>query len=125
MEEGVDAHLILDNLSAHKAPAVKRWLVRHPRFHLHFTPTYASWLNLVERFFALLTEEALKRGSHTSIPQLRGAILEYVEVHNEEGKPFIWTKTADEILDKVMDFGQRTLPVHADGATYASNQRSR
>lgn len=112
VDEGLEAHVILDNLSAHKAPAVKRWLVRHPHFHLHFTPTYSSWLNLVERFFALLTEDALRRGSHTSIPQLRAAILEYVEAHNEKGNPFIWTKTADEILDKVMEFGKRTLKVH-------------
>ena len=79
---------MLDNLSAHKAPAVHRWLLRHPRVHFHFTPTYASWLNLVERFFGLLTEKALKRGSHTSIPQLREAILAYVDAHNESGKPF-------------------------------------
>ena len=114
VEEDLEVHVILDNLSAHKAPPVKRWLVRHPRFTLHFTPTYASWLNLVERFFALLTEEALRRGSHTSIPQLRKAILDYVEVHNEEGKPFVWTKTADEILDKVREFGERTIKVHGD-----------
>lgn len=114
VDDGLEVHLILDNLSAHKAPPVTRWLVRHPRFHLHFTPTYASWLNLVERFFALLTDEALRRGSHTSIPQLRKAILDYVEVHNEEGKPFVWTKTADEILDKVREFGKRTLNVHGD-----------
>jgi transposase len=112
VEPGLEAHVILDNLSAHKAPTVKRWLVRHPRFHLHFTPTYSSWLNLVERFFALLTEEALSRGSHTSIPQLRAAITEYVEAHNDENKPFRWTKTADQILDKVRQFGQRTLQVH-------------
>lgn len=114
VEDDLEVHVILDNLSAHKAPDVKRWLVRHPRFYLHFTPTYASWLNLVERFFALLTEEALRRGSHTSIPQLRKAILDYVEVHNEHGKPFVWTKTADEILDKVREFGERTLKVHGD-----------
>lgn len=108
----LEVHVILDNLSAHKAPAVKRWLVRHPRFQLHFTPTYGSWLNLVERFFALLTEDALKRGSHTSIPQLRQAILDYVEAHNERGKPFNWTKSADEILDKLREFGERTLKVH-------------
>jgi transposase len=114
VEDDLDVHVILDNLSAHKAPPVTRWLVRHPRFQLHFTPTYASWLNLVERFFALLTEEALRRGSHTSIPQLRSAILEYVDVHNDEAKPFVWTKTADEILDKICDFGQRTVRVHAD-----------
>lgn len=106
-------HVVLDNLSAHKAPAVHRWLIRHPRVHFHFTPTYSSWLNLVERFFGLLTEKALKRGSHTSIPQLRQAILEYVEAHNEKRKPFRWTKTADEILDKMRRFGLRTQQVHA------------
>ncbi len=114
VEPGLAVHVILDNLSAHKAPAVKRWLVRHPRVHLHFTPTYSSWLNLVERFFALLTNEALKRGSHTSIPQLRTAIADYIEVHNEECRPFKWTKTADEILDKVREFGERTLALHGD-----------
>jgi transposase len=105
-------HVVLDNLATHKAPAVHRWLLRHPRFHLHFTPTYASWLNLVERFFGLLTANALKRGSHTSVPQLRDAILAYVEAHNEQSKPFKWTKTADEILDKLRRFGIRTQQVH-------------
>ena len=114
VDDDLEVHVILDNLSAHKAPPVKRWLLRHPRFVLHFTPTYASWLNLVERFFALLTDEALRRGSHTSIPQLRKAIVDYVEVHNQEGKPFVWTKTADDILDKVREFGERTLKVHGD-----------
>ena len=104
--------MVLDNLSAHKAPAVQRWLLRHPHVHFHFTPTYASWLNLVERFFGLLTAKALKRGSHTSIPQLRAAILAFVDAHNENGKPFRWTKTADEILDKMRRFSIRTLQVH-------------
>lgn len=112
VEDGLEIHVILDNLSAHKAPPVKRWLERNPRFHLHFTPTYASWLNLVERFFAALTEEALRRGSHTSIPQLRKAIHDYVQTHNEEGYAFTWRKSADEILDKVREFGERTLAVH-------------
>jgi len=111
----LEVHVILDNLSAHKAPAVKRWLVRHPRFHFHFTPTYASWLNLVERFFALLTQEALTRSSHTSIHQLRKAIHQYVEAHNEQDKAFTWTKTADEILEKVQGFCDRTLQVHGNG----------
>src|SRR3981081_676869 len=88
VETGLDIHVVLDNLSAHKAPAVHRWLLRHPRIHFHFTPTYASWLNLVERFFGLLTQKALKRGSHTSIPQLREAILGYVDAHKEKNKPF-------------------------------------
>jgi transposase len=108
-----DVHVVLDNLSAHKAPPVHRWLLRHPRFHFHFTPTYASWLNLVERFFGMLTQKALKRGSHTSIPQLREAILAYIAAHNENGQPFKWTKTADEILDKMRRFGIRTQQVHA------------
>jgi transposase len=109
---GLEVHVVLDNLSAHRAPAVHRWLLRHPHVHFHFTPTYASWLNLVERFFGLLTEKALKRGSHTSIPQLRDAILAYVDAHNENTKPFRWTKTADEILDKMRRFGIRTQQVH-------------
>ena len=95
VEPDLEMHVVLDNLSAHKASPVQRWLVRHPRVHFHFTPTYTSWLNLVERFFGLLTEKALKRGSHTSVPQLRDAILAYVAAHNTTGKPFIWTKTAN------------------------------
>jgi len=112
VEPDLDMHVVLDNLSAHKAPVVQRWLIRHPRVHFHFTPTYASWLNLVERFFGLLTEKALKRGSHTSIPQLREAILDYVAVHNDKHTPFTWTKTADEILDRLRRFGLRTQQVH-------------
>jgi transposase len=108
----LEIHVVVDNLSAHKSPVVKRWLLRNPRFHLHFTPTYASWLNLVERFFGLLTDEALRRGSHTSIPQLRAAILAYVAAHNDEGKPFKWTKTAEQILDKMRRFGLRTQTAH-------------
>lgn len=114
VESNLAIHVVLDNLSAHKAPAVKRWLVRNPRVHLHFTPTYSSWLNLVERFFGLLTQQALKRGTHTSIPQLREAILTYVEAHNETSRPFKWSKSADQILDSVRRFGQRTLQVHAE-----------
>ncbi len=114
VQPDLEVHVILDNLSAHKAPAVKRWLARHPRFHFHFTPTYSAWLNLVERFFGLLTAHALKRGSHTSIPELRKAVYDYVESHNEEGKPFKWTKTADQILESVKRFGQRTIQVHGD-----------
>jgi len=106
--------VIVDNLSAHKSPVVGRWLARNPRFHLHFTPTYASWLNLVERFFGLLTEEALRRGSHTSVPQLRAAITAYVDAHNEEPRPFKWTKTADQILDKLRRFALRTQQAHGD-----------
>lgn len=112
VEAGLEIHVVVDNLSTHKAPPVHRFMLRNPRFHLHFTPTYASWLNLVERFFGLLTEQALRRGSHTSIPQLRAAILDYVDTHNEKRKPFRWTKTADDILDKLRRFGLRTQQVH-------------
>jgi transposase/transposase-like protein len=112
VEPALDIHVVLDNLSAHRAPPVQRWLVRHPRVQFHFTPTYASWLNLVERFFGLLTDKALKRGSHTSVPQLRAAILAYVDAHNERGTPFKWVKTADEILDKMRRFGLRVQQVH-------------
>lgn len=113
VEPALDIHVVLDNLSAHRAPPVQRWLLRHPRVQFHFTPTYASWLNQVERFFGLLTEKALKRGSHTSVPQLRAAILAYVEAHNDRGTPFKWVKTADEILEKMRRFGLRVQQVHA------------
>jgi transposase len=112
VETGLEIHVVVDNLSTHKAPPVHRFMLRNPRFHLHFTPTYASWLNLVERFFGLLTEQALKRGSFTSIPKLRTAILDYVASHNERNRPFRWTKTADEILAKMRRFGVRTQQVH-------------
>lgn len=112
VEPELEIHVVLDNLSTHKAPPVHRFMLRNPRFHLHFTPTYASWLNLVERFFGLLTEQALKRGSFTSIPKLRDAILAYVASHNDRNKPFRWTKTADEILEKMRRFGLRTHQVH-------------
>ncbi len=112
VDSALTVHVILDNLSAHKSPLVKRWVARHPRFQSTFTPTYSAWLNLVERFFGLLTEHALKRGSHTSPHALRQAIYAYVDAHNDEGKPFTWTKTADETLAKVKRFGQRTVQVH-------------
>src|SRR5688500_7874509 len=92
----LDVHLILDNSSTHKTPAIHRWLARHPRFHLHFTPTGASWINLVERWFAALTEKQLRRGVHRSTHELEVAIHRYVEATNAHPKPFIWTKTADE-----------------------------
>ena len=109
----LEVHVVLDNLSTHKTPAVHRWLLRHPRFHLHFTPTYGSWLNQVERFFGLLTEHALRRGSHNSVNQLRAAIVEYIDEHNVEPKPFRWTKSANDILDSLARFGTRTLAAHA------------
>jgi len=104
-----EVHIIVDNSSIHTAPTVRRWLKQHPRFRMHFTPTYSSWLNLVERWFANLTNDALKRGSHTSVVELREAISLYVEATNDEPKPFIWTKPADEILAKVARHAHRTV----------------
>jgi transposase len=97
----LDLHLIVDNYATHKTPAVKRWLKAHPRFHLHFTPTSASWLNMVERFFAEITRNRIRRGAFKSVAELKGAIMEYLENHNTDPKPFIWTKSASEILEKV------------------------
>lgn len=104
----LDVHLILDNYGTHKTAPVRRWFVRHPRFHVHFTPTSASWLNLVERWFALLSEKQIKRGAHRSVRALETTIREYLAITNEAPKPFVWTKTADEILTKVARFCQRT-----------------
>ena len=94
-------HLILDNLSAHKSPQVRRWLTRHPRVHFHFVPTSSSWLNLVERWFAEITRTRLRRGTFTSVPALERAIHDYLTHYNQHAKPFIWTKDADTILAKV------------------------
>lgn len=109
----LDVHVVLDNLATHKTPAIKRWLSKRPRFHLHFTPTHASWMNMVERFFGLLTEHALRRGSHSSVSQLRTAIQDYLDAHNDAPKPFKWTKSADQILESIARFAQRTLTAHA------------
>jgi len=106
---GVEVHIILDNYGTHKTALIHRWLAKRPRYHLHFTPTYASWLNLVERWFANLTEKQLRRGVHRSVKELEEAIQRYLAATNTEPKPFVWTKTADEILAKVAAFCQRTL----------------
>ena len=103
----LELHLILDNYGTHKTTPIKRWLLRHPRFHLHFTPTGGSWLNLVERWFALLTEKQLRRGVHRSTRELQDAIRSYLDHHNRNPKPFIWTKTADQILESVARFCKR------------------
>jgi len=94
----LDVHMILDNYGTHKTPMIQRWLAKRPRYHLHFTPTSASWLNLVERWFAALTEKQLRRGVHRSTRQLESAIERYLEITNKQRKPFKWTKTADQIL---------------------------
>jgi len=94
----LDLHLICDNYGTHKTPAVQRFLASHPRFHLHFTPTYSSWLNLVERWFAELTNRKLRRSTHRSVAELEADVTAWIEKWNEDPKPFVWTKTADEIL---------------------------
>jgi len=103
----LDVHLILDNYGTHKTPLIHRWLARHPRFHVHFTPTSASWLNLVERWFAALTEKQIRRGVHRSTRELEQAIRRYIESTNHHPKPFVWTKSADEILASVSRFCKR------------------
>jgi transposase len=104
---GLDVQVICDNSSTHKTPGSHRWLLGHPRFHLHFTPTYSSWLNLVERWFAELTTKWLRRGTHRSVPQLKQSIQSWIEAWNQAPRPFVWTKTADEILDTIASYCQR------------------
>ena len=94
-------HLILDNYGIHKISKVTQWLLRHPRFHCHCTPTYSSWINLVERFFASLTKHQLRRGSHRSVVALERAIRDYLKSHNEQSTPFRWTTSADQIIESM------------------------
>jgi transposase len=99
--KGLDLHLIADNYATHKHPTVKAWLAKHPRFHMHFTPTSASWLNQVERFFGRITDQRIRRGVFKSVGELENAIMDYLDQHNAQPKPFIWTKSPGEILEKV------------------------
>lgn len=99
--EELDVHLIVDNYGTHKSPKVKQWLARRPRYHIHFTPTYASWLNQVERWFALITQQAIRRGSFNNVRDLTTKINQYVEHYNQHTRPFVWTATADSILRKL------------------------
>ncbi|MGH2882734.1 MAG: IS630 family transposase [Solirubrobacteraceae bacterium] len=103
----LDVHLVLDNASTHKTPAIRKWLLAHPRFVLHFTPTSSSWLNLVERWFGELTNKKLRRGAHRSVRDLNADIREWVRTWNESPRPFVWTKTADEILDSIARYCTR------------------
>jgi transposase len=104
---GIDLHLVLDNYAAHKTPAIHQWLIKHPRFHLHFTPTYSSWLNLVERWFAELTNRKLRRSAHRSVTALEADVAAWIDAWNADPKPFIWTKTADQILETLAAYCQR------------------
>ncbi len=101
----------MDNYGTHKTALIRKWLAKRPRFRLHFTPTYASWINLVERSFAEITNKRIRRGVFRSVKELEAAIREYIDVHNENPHPFVWTKTADEILDGIPRFAQRTIAV--------------
>lgn len=105
-------HLIMDNYGTHKTALIQRWLAKRPRFHVHFTPTYGSWLNLVERWFAELTNKQVRRGVHRSVAELERAIRTFIDTHNADPQPFVWTKTADEILASIARFAQRTVDDH-------------
>ena len=104
----LDVHIIMDNYGTHKTAIIRNWFAKRPRFHAHYTPTYGSWINLVERWFAEITNKRIRRGVFRSVKELEAAIREYIDVHNEDPKPFIWTKTADEILASIARFAQRT-----------------
>ncbi len=112
--EHLEVHLIMDNYATHSAPEIQRWLKRNKRFHFHFIPTYSSWLNQVERWFALLTERALKRSVHRCTRELEDAIGEFIDQHNEDPKPFIWTKSADRIIAAVQRHCQTLLDLQDD-----------
>jgi len=103
-----EIHIIMDNYGTHKTPLIRAWFAKRPRFHVHCTPTYGSWLNLVERWFAELTTKQIRRGVHRSVTELEHAIQEFLDAHNADPKPFVWTKSADEILASIARFAQRT-----------------
>ena len=105
-------HLVLDNLRTHKTGLIQDWLAKRPRYHLHFTPTSASWINLVEGWFALLTLRQIRRGVFPTVEALEAAIRRHIEATNTDPRPFVWTKSADEILESVRRFCQRTTDVH-------------
>lgn len=104
----LDIHIVMDNYGTHKTELTKNWFLKHPRYHIHFTPTYSSWLNQIERWFAILTLRAIKRGSHRNTRELEADIRKFIDAHNDNPKPFQWVKTADEILASVARFAQRT-----------------
>lgn len=109
--EGLDVHLVMDNYATHKTALIRNWLVKRPRWHVHFTPTGASWINQVERFFATITEDLIRRSSHTSTAQLEADIKAFIRAHNEGPKPFVWIKSADDILKSIQRFCQRTMQI--------------
>jgi transposase len=112
----LDIHVVMDNASSHKTKLIRDWFAKRPRWHVHYTPTSASWINQVERFFALLTDEQIRRGAHRSTAELEAAIVAYIDTHNADPKPFRWTKSADDILAAVERFCQRTINVQTQCA---------
>jgi transposase len=109
----LDVHIIMDNYGTHKTPLIRNWFAKRPRFHVHYTPTYGSWLNLVERWFAELTMKQIRRGTFRNVLQLKTAIQEFIDAHQTDPKPFAWTKSADEILASIARFAQRTRDARA------------
>jgi len=109
----LEVHIIMDNYGTHKTPLIRAWFAKRPRYHVHFTPTYGSWLNLVERWFAELTTKQIRRGAHRSVSELERAIREFLEAHNARPKPFTWTKSANQILASIARFAQRTAELQA------------
>jgi transposase len=109
----LDVHIIMDNYSTHKTALIRNWFAKRRRFHVHFTPTYGSWISLVERWFAALTMKQIRRGAFRSVPQLKAAIQEFIEAHQANPKPFVWTKSADAILASIARFAQRTVEARA------------
>ena len=108
---GLDVHIIMDNYVTHKTPLIRKWFAKRPRFHVHFTPTYSSWISLVERWFAELTTKQLRRGVYGSVAQLRAGIQEFIDAHQADRTPFVWTKSADDILASIARFAQRAAEV--------------
>lgn len=109
----LDVHVIMDNYSTHKTALIRNWFAKRPRFHVHFTPTYGSWLSLVERWFAELTMKQIRRGAYHSVTQLKAGIQEFIDAHHADPKPFVWTKSADEILASIARFAERTVDARA------------
>jgi len=109
--DGLDIHLVMDNYATHKTDIIRKWLVKRPRWHVHFTPTGASWINQVERFFATITEDLIRRGSYKSTRELESDITAFIAGHNENPKPFVWIKSADDILKSIQRFCQRTVQI--------------
>src|SRR5215469_5797797 len=111
----LEVHIIMDNYGTHKTPMIRKWFAKRPRFHVHFTPTYGSWINLVERWFAELTNKRIRRGVFRSVKELEVAIRDYISIHNEDPKPFTWTRTADQILDSIARYAQRAAVTPPSG----------